>query len=143
MPGRIVRVIPRRYYNFNALAPNEDGGVFLAERIDVVDYDKVDLLVRIHALEIGDENGNGSGRFEVQVLSDGYTCEDPDRTSPPFMAPIGAIIIDVGSEEGEFKTAQFTGPLGSMLMVSLAYKQDEQASLDLTGEFSIDLVLKH
>lgn len=135
MSGRLVRVIPRRGYNFSALAPNGSADVTLAKGIDAIEYDKVDLLVRIHELQIG----GSDGYFEVQIGSDGSTCEDPGRN---FGTQFGGIIIDANAKSGEFKTAQFNGPLGSMLMVVLSAKQDGMEPGDLMGEFSVDLVLK-
>jgi hypothetical protein len=129
-------VIPRRSYDLSHLIAETRADIVLASRIDCIDYDKVDVLVRIHSLDIGP----GQGSFEVQVGSDGYTCEDPER-NPPFVAPLGAIIINTG-EEGAYKAIQLTGSLGSMLWVNLACKQDTLNTTSLSGEFSVDLVFK-
>ena len=145
MSGRIVRVAPRRYYYHNGLGAHEESSVTLADRIDVSSFDKVDLMVRIHAIEFGQPNGANpsEAQIKVMVLSDGYTPEAPMPAGSPFYAAVGELTLTpLSAAPGQLKLEQFTGPLGSMLMVVLLFKQDTAESLPLNAELSVDLVLK-
>jgi len=135
MAGEVIRVCPPRVFDFSNIEAGGAQHITVAERIDVSQYARVDLMVRVHDALMTDEASIG-----VEVVSDGFTTDDPARTffSDPLGSGIGFNAADAPTA-GAFELETLTGGLGSLVAVRVFVKQ---GAGDAMVRLSIDLALK-
>ncbi|MCB9593988.1 MAG: hypothetical protein H6719_14740 [Sandaracinaceae bacterium] len=133
----MVRVSPPRDFVFDQLTAGQSQTLTVMERIDCTGYDKVDLLVRVHE----DSTITTNGAVAVQLVSDGFTQDDPSQDF--FSTVLGGqapIVFGEGSvDAGTFEVATVSSELGSRVAVQVVGTGGSGA---VTLRLSIDLVLK-
>ena len=133
MAGRVVRVCPPRDFDFSNLSTGTET-VVVAERIDASQYDTIDVIVRVHT-----DSTISSGSIAVQVVSDGYTTDDPSVDF--FSDTIGQGTTLSGSlSAGDMSVESLTSSDGIGAMV--AVRVVGSAGSGVTARLSIDLAMK-
>lgn len=137
MAGRTIRVCPPRDFDFGDLGANDTSTVTVEERIDASQYDEVDLIVRVHQ---DATLASGAGHVKVQIVSDGYTTDDPSQDF--FSEVLGSIKLQGAITAGELELATVSSPLGAMVAVQVEGKQPATAVTTQNARLSIDLAFK-
>jgi len=135
MAGEVIRVCPPRVFDFSNIEAGGAQHITVAERIDVSQYARADLMVRVHEAQL-----TGTVVITVQLVSDGYTTDDPAKTF--FSQPLGAGIVFDATDAvppGTFELETLTGGLGSLMAVQVKVAQ---GAGDAMVRLSIDLALK-
>jgi hypothetical protein len=138
MAGQTIRLIEMTRYDFSNVAASAEGGVNVAQHIDVSMWRYATLMIRVHSATIGQANAE----LKVKAFADGYTAEDPSLQfgSAPELASVTIAQSNVSSPY--YITADLTAAdMGSLVTVVLSGAQDTQRD-DLYGVFSIDLAMK-
>ncbi len=134
MAGRVIKVCPPRDFDFTNLSTGNET-VVIGERIDASQYDVMDVLVRVHTATTISTNG----AIAVQVVSDGFTNDDPSvdffsdtlgqGTILSGTVPVGLNVESLSASDG----------IGSMVAVRVVGTAGAGA---VTARLSIDLVMK-
>lgn len=134
MAGRVIRVCPPRDFDFSAVEANEDETVTVLERIDVSQYDALDLIVRLHSATLPTP-----GTLKVQVVSDGYTPDDPSQDF--FSGALGGITFDDDPTAPTVRVNSISAGLGAMIAVQVIGAQ-ESTPVTISARVSIDVALR-
>lgn len=137
--GRTVQVCPPRDFDFTNLDDAGELVVLVAERIDCAAFRTADLIVRVHT----DASIAGECSITIEVVSDGYTRDDPNRAI--FGPVLGTGIVFDGAappEAGDVVVQTYSSGLGAMLAVRVVGQQADPAGEEVRARLSIDLALR-
>ncbi|MCB9597275.1 MAG: hypothetical protein H6719_31410 [Sandaracinaceae bacterium] len=129
----MVRVCPPRDFDFSNVSTGTET-IVVAERIDASQYDTIDVIVRVHTATTISTNG----AIAVQVVSDGYTADDPSQDF--FGSTIGNGTTLSGTlAAGGMTVESLSASIGSMVAVRVVGTAGSGA---VTARLSIDLAMK-
>ncbi len=134
MTGRTIRVCPPRDFDFSGLAASQEEIVTVGERIDVSQYDELDLIVRLHEGTLPTP-----GVLTVRVVSDGFTPDDPSVDF--FGAPVGDVTFDDEPTAPTLRVTSISSGLGAMIAVQVVGTQ-AASPVTISARVSIDVALK-
>jgi hypothetical protein len=133
-----LRVMPRNAYDFSGLAATHKMAIVVAQHIDVLPFEQVELSVRVHQAEITD-----GASIIVAAHPDGFTLED---AAQGFISPshAGSVLIDSNfatRSAPAYLTAHLTGALGRLVAIVITGHQGTKAG-KCAAALSVDLVMK-
>ncbi|CAG0961104.1 hypothetical protein ARNL5_00912 [Anaerolineae bacterium] len=136
MPARPQRVIPRRTYDFSALAAGSVQRFLLDDRIEVGGFAVADLQVRVHSASIA---GGSTGLVRVNVRGDGFTWADPATS---FQGPIERSVVALanGLTAPRYVLSDLELRSGALL-VEIEAVQNAASGQTLRCDVSVDLTL--
>lgn len=98
MPGAIKRAVPKSMYDFGSIPASASGSIVLASGIDVSKYSNLQLVLRIHDINI---LGSTGPSIELNAYTEAPTPEDPGLefvTTNPLPVALGTSgAINVGA----------------------------------------------
>ena len=111
MPGVVMEISPKRTFNFDGLAANQNATINIVDRVDVSQWTEGQLMVNVHSEDIG-----ASATMLVEVYADGYTDEDP---SVEFTgaAAIATVTLNSSTVAPSYSTAAFSAGFGPLVKV--------------------------
>jgi hypothetical protein len=139
MAGEIIKILPKRLFNFSGLAVGSTQVVTVAERVDISRYIDCMVALRSHGTDLS------GGTITFDVYGDGYTLTDPSltfRTSAPLFASITVPGFPAstpqlrtfgGTARGEFAALQVTAtrtapnPLLATISIDLILREPDAA----------------
>jgi hypothetical protein len=135
----LLRVLPRTHYDFR---PLKKGTVVvpIAQRIDVLGYDRVTLQVRVHGGEFPKKSA-----LVFQFADDGFTADDPNsaflQTKTASGDDIGSLRIADGATLPFYQSMSVAigGRIGRMLAITMSATGEAEGAP--SALVSLDLVL--
>jgi len=136
MAGRVVRVCPPRDFDFSDVTDQSSDTVIVEERIDAAMYDIIDVCVRVHQ----DSTLSTNGAIAVELVSDGYTPDDP---SVEFFGDVldsqNVVTLSGAISAGDYALQSITSGIGSMVAVRV---KGTGGTGSVQARLSIDLAMK-
>lgn len=137
MPGKVVRVVTPRVFDFSKVAASSSQTIVAAQRIDLSIYRYATLAVRHHEGTIA-----SPAKVDVLISCDGFTPDDPAKNFVFTGNPLALITLSGGSVAPRYYTegldADRIGALVSVLVVG----SQSSTQVENIPTLSIDLVLK-
>jgi hypothetical protein len=138
MPGALIRIFPKTYFDFSMVAASQSMVQTVAKWIDVSRFREVSFVARWHS-----KNYNQSPSFKAEVFAEAPSPEDPavDFVASPALATVGPVSLSAF-------TAPYTliqpisGNFGSHLRVKFTAIQGATASSIFNFEISCDVFAK-
>ena len=144
MPGTVVRVLPRTFFDHSAQATGSVEKV-VAKGVEIGSYVRRSFVVRLHGLSV--TSGATGWKVEVIVRPDAPTDQDPGvewqcKGSP---TDLGSLTIDTTAtnlnEVGDFGRLDLTDSAGGWVKVVVKVTQGGTPAAKLSFDISADLVL--
>ena len=76
MDGEIIQVVPKRNLDFTTLGVGDTQQVVLADRVDIVQWREVTMMVMVHNHSLA----NGAGTINIWATPESRSAEDPGLT---------------------------------------------------------------
>jgi hypothetical protein len=142
MSGHIIPIVQKRKVDFATLANNATQDVILADRIDLVHWREVTMMVRVseHTLN------NGAGSITLSVLMQSWTAEDPSVVFLGTLAQPADIVINSSSPLAPYYATislPMTGDIDCMTAMARIIARGSRSNAGaLTATFSIEFSAK-
>src|SRR5579871_3415352 len=123
MASNTITIVPPRLFNFTDLVFNGTATIELKRKIDVCQWARAMLLVRVTSLPVVSGAPMDGGQIVVKALYDSFTEEDPGAM--PYLAgggydiPGGSVTINNTVIAPALLSVYLGGGLGRMLRVQL------------------------
>jgi hypothetical protein len=136
MPGKLLRLVPKRKFDFSSVAVGQSEEVVLVQGIDVSQWREVALLVRTHT-----NSFTGSvGQIEIKAYLDGRTAEDPKLLFASASAQV-SILIDSTTPAPSYQIGNCGTNIGALLKIS-ATGTKASSTAAIVAALSIDMTVK-
>lgn len=133
MAGIVIRLVPKRLFDFGTLTPGVPFSMILASRIDVSQYIDAILAVRIHS------GINVPAAMSFTLVQEGFTPDDPTL----FFTTPSSFIVQVPLPSGDPWPALATSGStcrGQYAALTIGSPAGGGGPLNLTA--SVDLILR-
>jgi hypothetical protein len=118
MSGSIIPIVGKRTIDFGGLGLGNTQAVILADRVELVHWQELTLLVKVHAHSLA---ASSAGTISIQALPCSWTDDDPGAS---FVCSAGSgppVVIDANTLSPDFKSGfmRTTGPnsVGEMVRI--------------------------
>ncbi len=135
MPGEIIRVAHRLFYDYSAVAAGSFLSHPIGAAVDVSQYREASLVVRIHNMFY---DGNSSWR--VDVFAEAPSSEDPAKDFITTSTVASTGLISMPASFGYLNEQTITPPFGAWLRVNAVAHLFTGTAFTMT--FSVDIVGK-
>ncbi len=140
MSGQTIRLIGMTPYDFSNVAVAMEGGATVAQNVDVSQFRYATLLIRMHSGTIAE----AGAIFKIKAFAVGHTAEDPTAVFGDATPLLSEEFVYVTPDPGpRLISADLSSNMGSMVTVIISGEQDGNTQGELSGVFSMDLVLKN
>ena|SRR5258706_14644986 len=129
MAGSLLKVLPKRIFDFGHLVVGQTQSLYLAERIDISQYNDGMAALRVHAITLT------GGTISLTIHGDGYTDEDPGLIFRSTISASGSL----GSTAPALVTWGAT-IRGNYMAIDITGNRTSAAALSAT--LSLDLILR-
>lgn len=135
MAGTLHNVTTRRTFTFSNTAVSNTIEIPLVRALDVTDAKELELIVRVHSVNIGTGASLAINAYAVSL-----TSEEPDADFVKSTA-VGTVTLSPSTTAPSLSLASLSTPFGHMVRITVSGTQAGSAQA-ITATLSIDLLAR-